>query len=103
MQLSIELQAAGYSGWVREHKFHSSRRWKFDFAFPALKVAIEVEGGVFTRGRHVRPSGFIADCEKYSVAAINGWMVIRLVPRKDWLIEGMEMIESAVKARRELQ
>ena len=103
MQLATALQDAGYSGWTREHKFHATRRWKFDFAFPALKVAIEVEGGVFTRGRHVRPSGFIADCEKYNVAALAGWLVIRLVPRKDWLIGGMDWIKSAVQARRTLQ
>jgi hypothetical protein len=103
MQLATALQAEGFSGWTREHKFLPKRRFKFDFAFPEIKVAIEVEGGVFTRGRHVRPKGFIDDCFKYSMAAINGWLVVRLVPRKDWLIEGMDLIKQALQARRTLQ
>jgi very-short-patch-repair endonuclease len=62
---------------VREHKFHPSRRWKFDFAFPDRKVAVEVEGGVWSNGRHTRGSGYIADCEKYNAAAALGWFVFR--------------------------
>lgn len=62
---------------VREHKFHPSRRWKFDFAFPDRMVAVECEGGVWSNGRHTRGSGFIEDCEKYNNAAALGWFVFR--------------------------
>jgi hypothetical protein len=44
------------------------------------EVALEIEGGVWTRGRHVRPKGFIADIEKYNAAAEMGWRVIRATP-----------------------
>lgn len=68
-----------------QHKFHPSRRWRFDFAWPSLMVAVEIEGGIFVAGRHVRPSGFIKDCEKYNAAAANGWLVLRFpVVGKDW-------------------
>lgn len=63
---------------VREHRFAPPRRWRFDFAHPASRVAVELEGGVWNRGRHNRPLGFIADCEKYSAAALAGWTVVRL-------------------------
>lgn len=61
-----------------EHHFHPTRRWRFDFAWPQRKVAVEIEGGVWTRGRHTRGAGFIADCEKYNEAARLGWRVFRM-------------------------
>lgn len=61
-----------------EHRFHPKRRWRFDVAFPALKVAVEIEGGVYTGGRHTRGSGFIKDCEKYNEASALGWTVVRI-------------------------
>jgi very-short-patch-repair endonuclease len=64
-------------GWVREYKFHPERRWKFDFAWPNEMIAAEVEGGVFNSGRHLRPIGFINDCEKYNEAVALGWSVLR--------------------------
>jgi len=61
----------------KEYKFHPKRRWRFDFAIPSIKLALEVEGGVFSRGRHIRPTGFIKDCEKYNNAVLLGWHVLR--------------------------
>ena len=61
-----------------EHRFHATRKWRFDFALPALKIAIEIDGGVFGNGRHNRASGFIKDCEKLNHAAAAGWRVFRL-------------------------
>lgn len=55
----------------------SRRQWRFDFAWPALKWAVEVDGGIWTRGRHCRPLGFRADCEKLRAATIAGWKVLR--------------------------
>lgn len=64
-------------GMVREWKFDEVRAWRFDFAWPARLMALEVEGGIWSEGRHVRARGFIADAEKYANAAIYGWRVIR--------------------------
>jgi very-short-patch-repair endonuclease len=61
----------------KEYRFHPSRKWRFDFAFPDRMAAVEVEGGVWTGGRHTRGSGYIADCEKYNNAAALGWFVFR--------------------------
>lgn len=60
-----------------EYRFDPARRWRFDFAWPDLLVAVEVEGGTWSEGRHSRGAGFEADCIKYAEAAIRGWMVIR--------------------------
>lgn len=63
---------------VTEHRFHPTRRWRFDFAHPEAKVAVEVEGGQWTGGRHTRGAGYQADCEKYNEAQMLGWVVFRL-------------------------
>ena len=54
------------------------RRWRFDFAWPAGRVAVEVEGAVFARGRHTRGKGFTEDCWKYDTAEALGWSVLRV-------------------------
>ena len=60
-----------------EFKFHSQRKWRADFRIDNYPILIEVEGGSWSGGRHTRGLGFKADCEKYSHAAIDGWLVIR--------------------------
>ena len=60
--------------------FHPSRMWRFDYAWPVESVALEVEGGVWTGGRHVRGSGFLKDIEKMNAAASQGWRVLRCTP-----------------------
>ena len=40
-------------------------------------IAVELEGGVWTNGRHSRGAGFTSDCEKYNEAQLLGWRVLR--------------------------
>lgn len=65
----------------REWRFGNKRRWRFDFAWIMAKVALEVEGGVWSGGRHTRGSGFLRDMEKYNAATMAGWRVIRCTPQ----------------------
>ena len=84
-----------------ELRFHPTRRWRFDLAIPDLKIAIEVEGGVWTQGRHTRGSGYIGDLEKYNEAAILGWLVLRFTT--DQVREAsvaLSTVERAAQARR---
>lgn len=76
------LRSIGLPAPVREHRFHAVRRWRFDYAWPLERVALEVEGGVWTGGRHTRGAGFVADIEKYNCATVEGWRVVRVVPSK---------------------
>jgi very-short-patch-repair endonuclease len=64
----------------REVRFDSNRRWRFDFANAQARVAVEIEGGAWSGGRHTRGGGFIEDCAKYNAAALQGWTVFRLTP-----------------------
>jgi len=61
-----------------EHRFDDVRLWRFDFALPAIRVAIELDGGVWTQGRHNRGAGYLEDIEKLNTATMAGWRVVRL-------------------------
>lgn len=60
-----------------EFRFHPERKWRFDFAIPEKKIAIEAEGGIYNNGRHIRADGYNKDCEKYNNATLLGWKVYR--------------------------
>lgn len=60
-----------------EFKFCQHRRWKSDFRILGTSILVEVEGGTWSGGRHTRGKGYEQDCEKYSWAAANGWIVLR--------------------------
>lgn len=76
--LFLQLKAESLiDGLKREHRFHPTRRWRMDFAWPKQMLAVEVEGGIWGYGRHNRPRGFIKDTEKYNQAALKGWTVLR--------------------------
>ena len=72
-----QIKYAGLPEPKCEYVFASPRKWRFDFAYPEIGLAIEVEGGSWTQGRHVRGSGFEKDCEKYNNAVMIGWDVLR--------------------------
>lgn len=63
-----------------EYKFHPIRQWRFDYCYPEKKIALEVEGGVHTGGRHTSGPGFMKDMEKYNAAVLLGWRVVRTTP-----------------------
>ncbi len=60
-----------------EYRFLPDRKWRFDFAYPEKKIAVEIEGGVYSGGRHTRGSGFTEDTRKYNRAVMEGWKVLR--------------------------
>jgi very-short-patch-repair endonuclease len=55
-------------------------KWRIDLSYPLAKppIAIEVDGAVFSGGRHVRGGGVEKDCEKYCHLAIAGWRLMRV-------------------------
>lgn len=78
----------------REFKFHEKRKWRFDFAFPLEKIAIEVQGGIFlNKSGHNTGLGLLQDYEKYNNAVILGWRVLQINSPDLNKVETMEMIK----------
>jgi very-short-patch-repair endonuclease len=98
-QFSITAQAVGCERPVQEYRFHPERKWRFDYAWVEAKVAVEVEGGAYTGGRHTRGRGFINDMEKYNAAAAAGWCVLRFTPSQLHEASTYDMIVDAIRFR----
>jgi very-short-patch-repair endonuclease len=77
-KFSLFWKALGGPELKPEVKVLPTRRWRFDFAHETTRIAFEIEGGVWTGGRHTRGSGYSKDCEKYNEAALAGWTVFRI-------------------------
>lgn len=86
-------------------------RWRFDFAWPKLGVAVECDGGVYgvtiTRGalkgahmpgRHTQGKGYEEGCRKLNAAAVDGWIVLRYTGR---MLEGWKAVEEIALALRD--
>jgi very-short-patch-repair endonuclease len=112
IDLPTQLKAAGLPEPEREYRFHSTRKWRADFAYPDLKLLIEIEGGFFARkgskrcpvcknlpsGRHLTGKGARADAEKYNSATLLGFRLLRFLPEQVKSGEALTIIEAAIKA-----
>ena len=83
---------------VHEYRFNPKRRWRFDFAHPASKVAIEIEGGTWVSGSHGRGARYGTDCEKYNAAILAGWQVFRLTTNMVGVVWAATILQHVQKA-----
>lgn len=67
---------------VPEYRFHPTRKWRFDLAWPEKKLALEVQGGIWIQGGHSRGSGMVRDFAKENAAAALGWRILKCQPRE---------------------
>ena len=89
------MSRAKYGKPVREYTFdNSGRKWRFDFAWPSLMFAVEVEGLTHDGGRHQRIQGFENDLEKYQAAMLQGWTVYRVSPKQIGSLQALETIKT---------
>jgi hypothetical protein len=82
-----------------EFVFHPDRKWRFDFAFPPFRVAVEIDGRARgnpdAAGRHQTVDGVRRDLEKHRAAVLRGWRVLRYpaTDRQDALAWAREVRE----------
>lgn len=74
--LALWLQNEYGDAVVPEFRFHPTRKWRFDFALPDYKVAIEFDG-VVSHSAHTSITNVLNDSSKFNEAALLGWIVIR--------------------------
>lgn len=74
----VQRNLIGLPPYQTEVLFHPTRKWRMDYAWPDLKIALEVHGGTHSNGRHTRGVGFANDREKMNEAQLLGWIVIEI-------------------------
>ena len=84
-----------------EHVFFPGRKWRIDFAIVALKIGIEIEGGVWSGGRHTRGNGFVDDMEKYNAAVTLGWVILRFTPQDLNKITTFEIVKKVIELKKD--
>jgi very-short-patch-repair endonuclease len=85
----------GLAAPVAELQFEPLRRWRFDYSWPEAKIALEVEGGIWSGGRHTRGKGFIGDRAKYNHAARLGWRVLRVQPKELMTLATVQLVKES--------
>ena len=106
------LRAHGFPEPDVEHRFHPTRKWRFDFAWPTARVALEKEGGLYQGsgsrcsccrqplgGAHRSVSGILRDIEKYNAAQSLAWHVIRQAPDKLLLLSSLKLLAGMLHMR----
>lgn len=95
MPVELICRADGLPMPVPELKFHPTRRFRFDWAWTDQKIALEIDGGVWSGGRHTRGAGFMRDQEKTNLAALDGWLVFRCTPQT--IHTAMQLVKQALQ------
>lgn len=89
-----------------EFPFHPTRKFRFDYAFPRVKIAVEVDGGLFNAymgkhaGRHSGGMGQKTDMEKGNLACADDWLVFHFIPDEMFALENRKMLQEAIFMRK---
>lgn len=76
--LLYQIRSAGLPDPERGWRFQPPRRWRLDLAWPDVRLAVEIQGGTWANGRHVRGEGYENDREKANNAQLAGWLVLEV-------------------------
>jgi len=102
------IRAFGLPKPEAEYKFHPTRKWRFDLAWPEQKVALEIEGGLYGVGKpcplckrrsvgaHTSIQRLKGDMKKYNAACSLGWRVLRVQPEDMTKISTVTLIKKTL-------
>ncbi len=83
---------------VTEHRFHYTRRWRLDYFWPSQNLALEVQGSIFTQGRHTRGASLLKEWEKLNTAAAAGIRFLYCQPSALCSQETLNFIRLALRS-----
>lgn len=90
-QLALQLKVVGIN-YKRQYKWHPDRRFKADFLVMP-DILVEVQGGIWTKGRHVRAMGYQMDCQKMCLAQLHGYSILYVTDKMIQSGEAVRTIE----------
>lgn len=84
---------------LKELQFDEKRKFRFDYALPDYRLAIEIDGGIWIEGggRHNRASGWKADQEKLNLAVTQGWRILHFTPQQQYSGYALDTIRDAMR------
>jgi hypothetical protein len=93
--------AHGLPAPAEQFQVHESRKWQWDFAWPWLRICVDLDGGIYTGGAHSRGARIEKDHEKRNAAAADGWTVLLFGPKAVTSASFVEVLRLAMTMRRE--
>ncbi len=84
---------------VPEFRFDPERRWRSDFSWPSQKLCLEIQGGLWTQGAHVRGAHLLKEMEKLNRLAVLGWRVLFVTPDQLTTLDTINLIRDALKTQ----
>ena len=99
--LAYQMRVCGLPKPETEYRFHAPRKWRFDFAWPEDMFAVEIEGGTYSKrkSRHITPTGYRGDLEKYTEANALGWTLFRFDSKHVSSGHALSRIEAFFKSK----
>ena len=95
--LAMHIAALNLPTPERNHKPFEGRKLELDFAWPSIKLGVEVQGGIWGKGGHSTGKGITRDCEKLCLAVVNGWRVLPVTAEQIKDGRAIEWIQKAMK------
>jgi len=99
------IRALGLPEPHREFHFDPATKRRFDFAWPFIyrgssRIAVEIQGGTWSRGRHTRGKGYEEDCRKRNTAILLGWEVLTFTRDMVKSLEAAQVTKEALGGQR---
>jgi very-short-patch-repair endonuclease len=99
---TLTLAGGPLAEYERQFRYVPGRKFAADFSWPAYRLLVEIQGGVWNRKAHGSITGVLADIERLNLATLNGWRLLRFVTDEitdDYrLPDTLETIERALEA-----
>jgi very-short-patch-repair endonuclease len=106
---ALACESIGLPTPEEEFRWHPSRQFRADYCWPEPMLILEVDGGVFGKGKpcplckrrqggaHSSIKDILRDMERANAAAMLGWRFLRVTP--DQMNDGtaLTLVERALK------